>query len=70
MKVKNRSFLSYLDDDDEKKKAIVEIIESNKVFIKFATNKNIITLPFSRIIKLKEERESEEIRKEMGENEI
>jgi hypothetical protein len=55
---KNRSFIVYLDDNDERKEAFVEIIESNSSFVKFATNRNVITIPFSRIIKLKEEREN------------
>ena len=53
---KNRSFIVYLDDNDERKEAFVEVIESNASFVKFATNRNVITIPFSRIIKLKEER--------------
>ena len=51
-----RCFLVYVDDNDQKKEAFIELLESNPTYIKFATNRNVITLPFSRVIKLKEER--------------
>lgn len=51
-----KTFIVYLDDNNERREAFVDIIESNEVRVKFSTNKNIITIPFSRVIKLKEER--------------
>jgi hypothetical protein len=56
--MKEKSYICYLDDNDKKVDAFVEILETNFTFVKFATNRNVITIPFSRIIKLKEEREN------------
>lgn len=52
-----RAFLSYLDDNDQKINGFVDILEFDKSFIKFQTDKNVITIPSSRILKLKEERD-------------
>ena len=50
------SFIIYKNDDDRQVNAYVEILELNAGFIKFKTNSgNIITLPISRLIKLKED---------------
>ena len=48
------AFLSYLNDDDKKISANVEIIEKNNNFLKFKTNSNIITISWNRVLKLKE----------------
>lgn len=53
---KNKSFIVYLDDNNERREAHVYVLEQNLSYIKFKTNRNVITLPFSRLIKLKEER--------------
>jgi hypothetical protein len=49
-----KAYLCYFDDNDQKVNGFVEIIEANSVFVKFSTNKNIVTIPFSRVIKIKE----------------
>lgn len=60
MKNHKDSFLIYIDDDDKRKEAYVEVLESNENFIKFATVKNIITIPTTRIVKLKEQKPDQE----------
>lgn len=52
-------FLIYLEDNNEPVSAYVHIIDIKEGLIKFQTNKNIITLPVSRIIKIKERFENE-----------
>ncbi len=47
-------FVSYIDDDDSKVEGYFELIEENKEFIKIKSGKNIITLPYHRIKKIKE----------------
>lgn len=49
-----RQFVVYFDDNDSKVTAYVEILELNQAFVRFSNGKNIITLPISRILKIKE----------------
>ena len=51
-----KAFISYLEDHDQKREAFVDIIELNQSFVKFSTDKNIIILPISRVLKIKETR--------------
>lgn len=47
-------FLIYLEDNNQQVSAYVHILELKEGLITFQTNKNIITLPIARIIKIKE----------------
>jgi hypothetical protein len=53
-KSKEKSFISYIDDNGQSTTAYVEILEINRNFVKFKTDKNIITIPRERILKIKE----------------
>jgi len=46
-------FIVYLDDNNQSISAYVEILEING-FVKFRTNQNIISIPQSRVLKIKE----------------
>lgn len=47
-------FIAYLDDSDKKIEGYVILLEQNSNFIKFRTGSNIITIPYNRLLKLKE----------------
>ena len=51
---RDESFIIYLNDDDRQVTAYVKILEINSGFIKFRTGSNIITIPISRLVKMKE----------------
>lgn len=55
--MKEKSFISYLDDNDEQKKCFANILEINNAFCKFDNGANIILLPIPRILKIKEKSE-------------
>lgn len=48
-----KSYICYLDDNDQKVDGFVEIIETNTTFVKFITNKNTLIVPFARVLKIK-----------------
>jgi len=50
---KKEVFISYLNDDGNILNAYVEILKLNG-FVKFRTNRNIITIPRERLLKIKE----------------
>jgi len=52
--MEDKAFISYLDDNDEKIEGFFSIVESNEIFIKFKSGLNLITIPYSRILKIKE----------------
>lgn len=52
-------FLAYLDDNDLKRETYVYLISKNENTVTFRTQHNIITLPYSRILKIKEDLEGE-----------
>jgi sporulation protein YlmC with PRC-barrel domain len=56
MQEKRETFLVYLDDNDQKIEAFVDILEQTETYIKFQTNRNIITIPMARVLKIKEPR--------------
>lgn len=57
-RIKEEAFIIYLNDDNRQVSAYVKIIELNSGFIQFETNsKNVITIPITRIIKIKEKSE-------------
>ncbi len=47
-------FLSYLDENDIKREGYVELVYLDSSMIKFKTKGNLISLPTSRILKLKQ----------------
>ena len=52
---KEEAYISYLDERDNLKEAWIEVIKFDASFIKFRTNSgNIITLPTSRILRIKQ----------------
>lgn len=52
-------FVSYKDDNDEKREGIFELIEETISYIKIKSGKNIIKIPYHRINKTKEQIENE-----------
>jgi sporulation protein YlmC with PRC-barrel domain len=56
---RNEAFIIYLNDDGVQISCYAVIIEKNSNWITFRTSKNLITIPFSRIIKIKEKLEDE-----------
>ena len=48
------TFIVYLDDNGVITSAYVKIIETLNGFVKFQTAQNIISIPSSRVLKLKE----------------
>jgi len=57
-RTKKEVFLIYLEDNNEPVSAYVHIIDIKEGLITFQTNKNILTLPVSRILKIKERAEN------------
>lgn len=49
-----RVFISFLNDDDSKVETYCELIEESQNFVKVAIGLTILTLPYSRILKIKE----------------
>ena len=54
IRIVKKIYLCYKDDDEEKVKGYFDLIKETDNFIKIKTGKNVITLPYSRIIKIKE----------------
>lgn len=54
-------FMVYLEDNNSPVSSYVKIIEVKEGLITFETSRNIITLPTSRIIKIKRRRGDNEI---------
>ena len=50
-----KTLIIFLDDDDTKKKINVIIKEKSLNYVSFEYNKKIITLPWTKIIKIKED---------------
>ena len=53
--MEGKAIIIFLDDDDKKKKDYVIIKEKTSSYVSFEYHNKIITLPWSRILKLKEE---------------
>lgn len=49
-----RVFISFLNDDDKKQETYCELIEQSQHFVKVCIGKNFITIPYHRILKIKE----------------
>ena len=47
-------FIAYLDDNDKKIEGYVILITKDINFITFKTGSNVITIPYNRLLKLKE----------------
>jgi len=47
-------FISYLNDDNKKIKGFFKLIEQTSEYIKIKSGSNILTIPFHRILKVKE----------------
>lgn len=47
-------FISYLDDDDKKVSGLFDLIEQTVNYVKVQTGSNVITIPYHRVLKVKE----------------
>lgn len=47
-------WISYIDDTEQIVSGFVILLEQTDTFVKIKTNKNILTIPFHRINKIKE----------------
>jgi hypothetical protein len=54
---RKKVFIAYLNDNNETTNGYFEIVEITDSFVKFDTGINIITIPLSRVLKIKEEKE-------------
>ncbi len=53
-KIGKKVFISYLNDDNEVRSAYVSLLSITDSIVRFETKNNIITIPVSRLLKLKE----------------
>jgi hypothetical protein len=51
---RTEAFLSYLNDTGETISGYFEIIEINQAYVKIKTKGNIVTIPMTRVLKIKE----------------
>lgn len=51
----NKALIFFLDDDENVKKREVEILEKNISYVSFLFNNKVTTLPWNRILKIKED---------------
>lgn len=49
-----RVFISFLNDDNQKQDTYCELLEEAVNFVKIQIGQNVLTIPFSRILKIKE----------------
>jgi hypothetical protein len=49
-----RAFISYLNDDDQKREGYYELLEKTENYLKFRTKEAVITISYNRLLKLKE----------------
>jgi len=49
-----RVFISYLNDDNQTISGYFDLLEENASFVKFKSGSNVLTIPFHRILKVKE----------------
>lgn len=52
--MRKKTFIAFLNDDDKKKEDWVEIEEKNISYISFWYQEKLITIPWHRVLKLKE----------------
>ena len=53
-RMKEKTFITFLNDDDQKKEYWVVIKEKNISYVSFEYNDKIITVPWHRVLKIKE----------------
>jgi hypothetical protein len=49
-----RVFISYLNDNDSKTEGYCELLEETANYVKIKSGSNILTIPYHRILKIKE----------------
>ena len=54
MGIGDRVFVSFLNDDNQKIEGFFILVEQRDNYIKIRTGDNILTLPYCRILKIKE----------------
>lgn len=54
MSDEKRTFVCYLDDNDKKVSGYFQLMDKSKQYIKILSGKNTLTLPWNRILKVKE----------------
>ena len=54
-----KTFIAYKNDDDKTREDWVTVIEKTISYITFEYNDKIITLPWTRVLKLKEDKDDE-----------
>lgn len=54
--IEKEVFISYLDDSGKIINGYVILVGTPGIFVKFKTNKNIISIPSERVLKIKEEK--------------
>ncbi len=54
MKEKKVKFVSFYDENNNLIEGYFEILEQSNVFVKLKTSTNILTIPFHRVLKIKE----------------
>lgn len=47
-------WISFLDENDIKREGYFILIEEGSNYVKIETNQNILTIPYARILKIKE----------------
>jgi len=47
-------FIAYLDEQDNKIEGYFKLLLDNGIIIKFETKNNVITIPYNRVLKIKE----------------
>lgn len=52
--MEDKSFIAFLDDDDKKREDWIIVLEKNEAFVSFEYQNKIVTIPWHRILKLKE----------------
>lgn len=53
-----QTFIAFLDDDNRKKEEWIIVLENNSSYVKFEYKGKIISIPWHRILKLKEDGDS------------
>ncbi len=54
---KDIRFIAFLDEDNNKIEGYFEVLVDNGILIRFKTASNVITIPYSRLLKMKERKE-------------
>jgi arabinogalactan endo-1,4-beta-galactosidase len=49
-----RVFISFLNDDNKQQDTFCELVEESVNYVKIQIGLNLITLPYSRVLKIKE----------------